>query len=624
MAEILLEPISLNKLELKNRFVMAPMGTNLGQPNGHVNHALMDHYEARAKGGVGLITVEMGGIDFPYGLAIPNTIAISDEAFLPGLTSLAEVIKKHGAKASIQIHHAGPMAANDFSVGNSVQLASHNNHQHSFEFERELSPQEQAIMVGNLNENAPEPRFHVLEKSDITALVEKYANAIALVKKAGFDAVEIQAGHGYLLASFLSPYWNQRKDEYGGSTENRLRILKEIFHACQKKIGHDFPIAVRLNGIEYDMPGGVELTLAVEHAKACEVMGAAAIHVTAFGHPESAAAFGKGPIPTDKNAYLTFASAIKHVVSIPVIAVGRLDTNSATKAVDAGDCDLVAMARPLLADPELVNKLSKKASIKPCINCDSCVGEIFLNRTARCVLLDAKEDVNFSGRSILIKGFGSRAIRLAARLAKAGANIELLIDSKTHVLGAGEYLHIFSKNDAYLSDYRAYLERLSLHKNIHIRTSKSTQQVYDAVLDFTINTPLLKVEGINRTLHAFTDVLEDYQAYKDKNVVIIGSNQLGFYLAEFLARSGIEVAIVQTGGCFGESLSLPKRWHCMKVLRDNGVGFMQVTDVDDSHILVSALFEKNESACIENYELNQEETFLSAAMEKLTQRFKST
>jgi len=600
MQNTLLTPKKLNTITLNNRIIMAPMGTNLGQVDGHVNEALIEHYSSRARGGVGMVTVEVASIDYPYGLAIPNAIAISDREFLSGLEQLANAIKEHGAKASIQIHHAGPMSANDFAVGNPIQMVSMPSRQDSFPVDRELSAEEQALMVGNLNENSPEPRFHILSAKDIHVLVRKYVNAIALVKEAGFDAVELQAGHGYLLGTFLSPYWNTRTDEYGGSTENRLRIIKEILSSVRQKLGQNFPVYIRLNAHEFDMEGGITIDTAIEHARLCESYGAAAIHVTAFGHPESGAAFGKGPIPTKKLAYLDYAASIKQAINIPVIAVGRFDHYSAAKAIEEGKCDFVAMARPLLRDPELVNKLAsdKATQIKPCINCDSCVGEIFLNRSAACVLNLPKALDQISNKRIVINGSGPNAIHLALHLVSQKTEVNLVTRGKA----LGGLLNLFKEVDDYLPEYLSFLNNEVNASDIKLTDAPS----FDA--------PDLTIDFDHETESSIEQVLKD----KPQKVTINGSDQLAFYLADLLSINGVKVDIIKSGGCFGESLSLPKRWDWIRRLKAQQVNFQEKPVPDDQLKSINTASSSN-MEFTETYQLNQITYFLTNAHKYLAE-----
>ena len=205
---------------------------------------------------------------------------------------------------------------------------------------------------------ARDRRYYEMSVEQIAETVAGFADAAERAKRAGFDGIELHAGHGYLLANFLSPYTNKRNDQYGGSAENRARFLVETIRAVRATAGENFPILVRLDGKEYRIDGGITPEDCVQTARLCEEAGADAIDVSAYGSVAHAIAFTEAPLVHEPGGFVPFAIAVKKAVGIPVIGVGRIEPELAERHIAAGDFDFLALGRPLLADPDLPNKLA--------------------------------------------------------------------------------------------------------------------------------------------------------------------------------------------------------------------------------------------------------------------------
>jgi|TARA_B100002003_G_C14071669_1_gene515602 2,4-dienoyl-CoA reductase-like NADH-dependent reductase (Old Yellow Enzyme family) len=233
--KLLFEPISIGTIRLKNRIAMAPMATGFFSNYGLVTEKAKAYYEARAKGGAGLVIVESSCIDFPRGHG-PNRGNIDSDLTIKGLTSLTDAIHKHGAKAAIQIYHVGRLGNIKYSGLPSITPSSTQNP--DTDIPKNLLPVE--LTVKGINE-----------------ISRLYGESAVRAKKAGFDGIEIHAAHGYLISQFLSPVSNQRQDEYGGSLENRSRFLLDILKVIRDLVGDDFPVWYRINGHEYGMEGAL-------------------------------------------------------------------------------------------------------------------------------------------------------------------------------------------------------------------------------------------------------------------------------------------------------------------------------------------------------------------------------
>ena len=463
----LLAPGRIAELELRNRIIMTPMGTNLAQADGHCGERLQAYYEARARGGVGMVIVGVGAIAWPSGACNPNQVAISTDEFLPGLTALAMRIKAHGARAAIQIQHAGKVAVCDIAAGRPMLVPSIPKSSPD-EMTAALTPEELGAFVRSYRKEGAKVEYKVADKADINWLIECFADAAERAKRAGFEGVELHAGHGYILSEFLSPHANTRDDEYGGPLENRSRLLREVIVAVKAKVGKAFPVWCRIDSLEYRVAGGICFEDAMATAVIAEAAGADAIHVSAYANPSSGVAFTEAPLVHEPGGYLGFAARIKDKVSIPVIAVGRIEPEIADAVIGRSEADFVAMGRKLLADPELPNKLmrGRAQEVRPCIYCYSCVSRIFVNDHVRCAVnaqtgfeTETQLEPAPKSRNILVVGGGPAGMEAARVAALRGHTVTLV--ERGHALGGTVYFSsiVYAENGR-LIDYLAGQMRL--------------------------------------------------------------------------------------------------------------------------------------------------------------------
>ena len=341
----LFEPVRIGTMRIKNRIAMPAMDTNLATREGFVTARLVDYYAQRAKGGAGLIIVECTSVDYPRGKVTVGQLSIDDDQYLEGLSHLAEAIKSGGARAAIQLEHGGGVTHSSISG------------------EQPAGPSQAISPLGE-----PVREFSV---SEIAELVKLHAKAAVRAKKAGFDGIEIHGAHEHLLAQFLSPSINQRQDEYGGSLENRARLLLEIIRACRSEVGQDYPLWCRLDSAEYGVDPAINYLEAIKVAQWAEAAGANAIHVSGHGYGVQFTAL----CPGMPGFHLTGASEVRRNVSVPVIAVGRIYPKLGEWALREGMADIIAMGRALIADPYLPKKAEedREEDIVPCIGCWECV-----------------------------------------------------------------------------------------------------------------------------------------------------------------------------------------------------------------------------------------------------------
>lgn len=359
---LLLSPGRIGALEIRNRIIMAPMGTNQEGRDGRLGEAILNYYEERARGGAGLVTAGVVSVSWPEGACNPRQAALSDDRFLPEFAEFARRCRRHGARAAVQLQHAGKVAQEDIACGRPLWVPSVPRPRGAGDLFDELSPEERAKASGAFTRPGARVAYHEMEREDIARVVEQFASAAQRAQQAGIDAVELHAGHGYLLQSFLSPASNFRNDEYGGPLENRARLLLEVLRAVRERCGEGLALWCRLDAREFRTPGGIRLEDAVRCAQLTQQAGADAVHVSAYADSTSGEAFTEAPLVHEPGGYLPFAAAVKARVSLPVIAVGRIEAEAGERALSEGEADFIAMGRKLLADPYLPKRLAEQGA----------------------------------------------------------------------------------------------------------------------------------------------------------------------------------------------------------------------------------------------------------------------
>ena len=400
---VLLTPGRIGPVEIPNRIVMPSMTTRTADGDGHVTDATIAYYMARVRGGVGLITVEMAAPE-KVGRHRRREIGIWNDSFLPGLTRLVREIHGGGARASIQLGHAGGHTRVDICG------------------ETPIAPSAIPHPVYETTFQVITPR--AMTKARIEETTAAYVAAAARAREAGFDCVEIHAAHGYLIAQFHAPFENRRTDEYGGSLENRARFGLDVLRAVKKAVP-ELGVIYRLS-VEDFFEGGLTFAegrqIAVWAAKA----GASAIHVTAGHYRSNPTAHRMIPPMNEPDApFLDFAAQVKKSVRVPVIAVGRLgDPAIATEAVAKKRCDFVALGRALIADPQWVDKLRNREPVRRCLACNSCIDEMRGGAGIGCVVNGAAgRETLFAaaappqGETIAVIGAGPAGLTYASLVA---------------------------------------------------------------------------------------------------------------------------------------------------------------------------------------------------------------
>jgi 2,4-dienoyl-CoA reductase (NADPH2) len=356
--DMLFNPITINKTEVKNRIYMTAMHLNMCQDN-EVSDRICAFYEERAKGGAGAIVVGFVTVDTIGGM--PTNIGAHDDKFIPGLKKLADAINRHGARSVAQINHQGRYAFSMF-IGGRTPVAP--------------SP-----VASRLTGETPRE----LKAEEIPGIIEQYAHTARRCKAGGFDMVEILCGTGYLISQFLAPLTNKRTDEWGGSEENRHKFGVKVIQAIRKMNGPDYPIIVRMNGNDM-MEGGMRGDELRRFAVALEAAGADAFCINVGWHDARVPQITMG-VPRANYAYM--ARRMKEVLKVPVIASHRInDVDDAYELLADGWCDMVGMGRALIADPYLPQKVQQgcEDEILHCVGCgQGCFDHVFLLQPVECL-----------------------------------------------------------------------------------------------------------------------------------------------------------------------------------------------------------------------------------------------
>jgi 2,4-dienoyl-CoA reductase-like NADH-dependent reductase (Old Yellow Enzyme family)/thioredoxin reductase len=353
------EPIRIGTMELKNRFIMAPMFTCMAHPGGEVSDELVEYYERRARGGAAMIIVEIAAVH-PRGVVADRELLLCDDGFIPGMARIAQAIKRHDCRAVLQLHHPGRQADSRVTGNETVGP----------------SPVPWASF-------ADVPRE--LSLTEVQELIERYAEAARRTRDAGFDGVEFHGAHGYLICQFFSPLSNQRTDEYGGDVYKRAKFGVDIVKLAREKLGREYPFLFRISGSEID-EGGLTTDETRIIAKLLQDAGVDCIDVSA-GYYGSSEWVSQPPF-MKPGCIVRYAKEIKPSVDVPVITVGKINTpRLAQRVLEDQAADIIALGRPLLADPDypLKAKQGKEDEISKCIACNTCMDLVFLRKPIRCV-----------------------------------------------------------------------------------------------------------------------------------------------------------------------------------------------------------------------------------------------
>lgn len=577
--EIMSSPMNIGTCEIKNRIVLPPMLMGFGQFDGRPTEKLMNYYEERAKGGCGLIMTEITRVNDQTGSAAFAQLAASHDYHIEPLRELAKRVQRHGAKIFVQLHHPGRQNVGLLvgTVPLSIQLEKLTKGVYGkllYKMTPAIGP---TLLKNDIVPSSVAPskcppayfaagRVRALRYKEIKELEQNFIDAAERVKKAGCDGVELHASHGYLLQQFLSPYTNQRTDEYGGNLENRMRFLLNILRGIKEKCGKDFPVVVRLTADEcYEMVGqkgkGYTLEDGIKIAKALEENGADAIDVSSAGY--DAFNYWLEPVSFEPGWRKYMAKAIKDAVSIPVMAANLIRSpEQAEQQLKDGVQDFVSLGRPQIADPYWAEKALNGGVIKRCICCLNCIesmqnnayigshGECSVNPFVGHESEELKKDGN--GRSIAVIGAGPAGLMASEILARRGFNVTLF-EKQEKVGGQIILAAAPPKKDKtmwFVDDLVSTCKELGV--NILLNTPATVEKIKElnpcTVVVATGSNPIKpKFNGSYdaEKVLTFEDILSGKVTLTNKKVALIGSGMTGLETAHTLIENGCQVTVVE-------------------------------------------------------------------------------
>lgn len=517
----LFSPVTIGGTTAKNRVFMPPISTNLAD-KGYVTDTLVEHYAARAKGGVGLIVTEVTTVE-PVYTYLPGDMSICDDSYIPGWEKLTAAVHKYGAKILPQLFHPAYMA---FPIPGTPRFIAPSNVGPSYAKE------------------APRP----VTVPELKVLIRQFGEAALRVKKAGGDGVEIHAAHAHgLLGGFLTPLYNKRTDEYGGDINGRLKLPLEVVEEVRRVCGKDFIIDVRISGDEYS-DGGLNLNDGIYIAKQLEKAGADMLHVSGGTTIKRGSAI---PAPgTRQGSHAALSMEIKKHVNIPVATVGRItEPWIADELIANQKADICMMGRANLCDPDFCIKAAegREDDIRPCIGCLRCLNGIMFGKRVACTVNPSFELENEDTlkpadvkKDILVIGGGPAGMEAAYVAKRRGHHVVLCEQDDT----LGGQMRIASvpiaKQD--LAKVIKYMSRKLQAEHIDVRLNCKVDQTmletefsgYEVIVSNGA-APIVP-EAFTQFRHwATADDILAGKAFPGRRIVVIGGGSVGCETADYLA-----------------------------------------------------------------------------------------
>jgi 2,4-dienoyl-CoA reductase (NADPH2) len=626
--EKLLEPYRIGPVKTRNRIIKTGASTCYWHENDlHMSEKAKAYYEALAKGGVGLLIVESPTIDYPLGARWRERYRIDDDKYIQGLRELSQVIHKHGCPTFIQMWHDGPWQSPLFP-----------NYPATFEGPPIGASPIKLNVPGDFHRDVPRE----LTIPEIEDIIDKFASAAVRVQKAEFDGIDINAASSHLFHNFMSPFWNRRSDSYGGSTENRTRLLVRVIQEMKKRTGRNFPISVILNGIELGRAINVkdEECMTVEEsrriARILQEAGADAVMVRNHwlgyhvgGFLPDYLCYPEPPVPFESfpeeyywkghgaGANMLLTESMKKILSIPVTIVGKISPELGEKILREGKADFIGMMRSLHADPELPNKIAagRLEDIAPCTACGTCLDQS-IGMQRRCRINAAVGTERYiiekapKKKKVVVVGGGPAGMEAARVAALRGHDVTLY--EKSHKLGGLLPLAALVKGleiedlPAMVRYFRTQIKKLGIKAEFGKEAdSKMIEKMKpDVVIVATGgNLTVPKITGIDKAKSITTPALHhkvkpylrflgprvlgwltNFWVPMGKNIVVIGGGLHGCEVAEFLVRRKRKVTIVEEGEVLGKGvidfrLGLLMDWFNKKGMTIiTGVKSLEITD----------------------------------------------
>ena len=547
-------PLTLRGMTMKNRVAMMPMGSDFAGHNGELSDEHIKYYELRARGGTGLILVENICVKYPEGSNGTTQLRIDKDCYIPRLFNLTEACHRQGSCIGIQLNHAGASAMSS-RIG--------------------MQPVSASTLPSKPGGEIPRP----LTKEELVSIAKDYGIAAKRAVNAGFDLIEIHAGHSYLISQFLSPTMNDRTDEFGGCAENRARFCRMVIDEVRVAIGPRVPISLRLS-VDELVEGGNTVEDCLEYLEFLNEE-VDLFDTSAALNPTIQYQIDANYLEDGWRAYM--AKAVRDRFHKPTIAIGNIrDPQVAEDILAREDADLIGLGRGLIADPDWCNKAryGDVCDIRKCISCNvGCVGNrIGGNKPLRCTINpdlihgEAYKKVKINKPcSVVVVGAGTAGMEAACTAAEVGCNVTLL-EKEDHVGGLSvEISKIPAKTrladfPSYLKHRAAKLDNLKIITNADVTVGMIKTYRPDLVVNATGSVPLLPpIEGLHENLgnkeacvYSIQDMINHIQDYPEdlsgKKVAVVGGGAVGLDVVEFFAPRGAETTIIEMLPAIGNGL----------------------------------------------------------------------
>lgn len=540
-------PFKFGNVVIKNRIETSPMLVCLASPDGFVTRELIEFHQSFARGGAGIVTVGDSAVDYEYAKGHNGELNLGDDRVIGGLSTLVEAIQRYGAKASIEINHAGRWASPSVLNGRNPIGPS-------------PIPTE-GEEVSAWREGRKKVRVTEMNQDMIDQVIDNFASACYRCLRAGFEMVMLHGGHGHLLGQFVSPHSNKRTDNYGGSLANRARFVIEVLTAIRRKVGNRLALEYRISGDEF-VPDGMHEEETIEFIKMIQDkidlvhVSLGVITAPKYGINLTQSTY----LPCAHNVHR--AEKVKKAVRLPVTCIGAImDLEMAEKIIAEGKADIVAMARAQVVDPEIVNKTYRGEldDIRPCLRCNICtdrVKDFFPVRCAVNPVIGREVEYRYirpaaKKKKVVIAGGGPAGMEAALVASSRGHQVTLY--EKEKELGGALRL---AAAPSFKADMKRYLDWL-VKKT---KQSPAEVKLYTEVTAATIKTqkpdvlilavgaePLIPdIPGANKAVWA-GDVFTG-KANAGKTVVVAGAGLTGCETALHLAQQGKKVTVVDMIG----------------------------------------------------------------------------
>lgn len=571
----------IGNVTLKNRIIMSPMVLGTGGLDGTPGEQMMQYYEERARGGVGLIITEATRVDEKHGPLAPRQLAMSKDRHIEPFARMVKRVHRHGTKIFCQLHHPGrqnlSLLVATWRMSEAIGRHWHGYWNIFFQVAQHAELVEKTGILPPVTAPSPMPcrlqkqKTRALKTEEIKELVIEFGAAARRVQLAGADGVELHGAHGYLIQEFLSPYTNRRTDEYGGSFDNRMRFITEIIAEIRRQCGKDFPIIARISVDEFyreigdPADEGITLDEGIRIAKRLEECGIDAIDVSSASYETMNYWLEPTSFQTGWRSYL--AKAVKENVSIPVLAANLIRSpGQAEQQLEEGIQDFISLGRPLLADPDWANKAKSghPEDIRRCICCLWCFesmlngavqnkpGQCAVNpRTCREVGIPKEPKKDGDGRIVAIVGAGPAGLIAAEMLGKRG--FQPIVFEKMPFTGGQLQLADKPPRKEKIDWCFEDLEHAARKAGAEIRLNTEADaaslkelQPHAVIVATGGDAVHPSIPGADQPhVCTVTEILNGSVKLEGKAVAVIGSGMTGLETADLLAEQGNQVTIVE-------------------------------------------------------------------------------